>query len=332
MPLQSSYPPSASAKMQTLQLPVSFATGEPVDRAIIATVASANPSASPAVPSLSQHTVRDRAVTRAGLRRSRRNVFPPPLPSLLYDRPVLKSFKSGGRFLLKKVTAASQSLFRSTRKDGRLRLELIASPSCEDPEDHCLAQSGGPANSVPRTVSSITLRPGRHLLPPHRHCYISTPYPSKWSCDQKSLYPQALADLVRSDTTHGCPLLHIPKSHQHAFSSSSSPTQCLTSSMSVVESPVQKEIETALSRHTGTISTPRFFAFVNLFSLGLGLIILEFVQVKRGVAFALQGVHMIKSLGLPCGMNWISPTDHLLSNASSTADAEMPIPQLAIPL
>lgn len=52
--------------------------------------------------------------------------FPPPLPSLVSNRSLLKSFKSNGRFVLQRVEMASTSSFRAIRKDGRLRLLLVS--------------------------------------------------------------------------------------------------------------------------------------------------------------------------------------------------------------
>lgn len=52
--------------------------------------------------------------------------FPPPISSLLSDRPLMRSFKFNGRFVLQRVDSDPTNPFRAIREDGRLRLELTS--------------------------------------------------------------------------------------------------------------------------------------------------------------------------------------------------------------
>ncbi|KAI5070859.1 hypothetical protein GOP47_0015202 [Adiantum capillus-veneris] len=69
--------------------------------------------------------------------------FPPPLSSLSSGRPIMRSFKSNGRFVLQRVNATSSSPFRAVRESGRLRLILASSASglnCNGEREYALTR------------------------------------------------------------------------------------------------------------------------------------------------------------------------------------------------
>ncbi|MCO5585819.1 hypothetical protein L7F22_039752 [Adiantum nelumboides] len=204
--------------------------------------------------------------------------FPPPLSSLLCDRPLMRSFKSNKRFTLKRIDNVSRSLFRSSRKDGHLRLELLPS-SNNGLHDQCSCLfPANPAMSAPSVV--------RHHYP----LYIPPISFLKWnssstrvSHNYDTLSSKALADLIQSKSPVG------PVKEPKQAVSCSSP-----SIAHIAECAKNVKSTSTLFRR---LPAPRVFALLNL-PAGLGLIILEFGQSKYGSFFTLHGVYILKSLGL----------------------------------
>ncbi|MCO5594974.1 hypothetical protein L7F22_049011 [Adiantum nelumboides] len=203
--------------------------------------------------------------------------FPPPLSSLLCDRPLMRSFKSNDRFTLKRIDNVSCSLFRFSRKDGRLRLELLSSPH-DGLHDQCSRLfPASPAGLLQMSAPSVE----RHHYP----LYIPPISLLKWnSSSYNTLSSKAVAMLTHSKSPVG------PVEESKPAVSCSSPLVD-----HIAECAKNVKTKSTLCRR---LPAPRVFALLNLLPAGLGLIILEFGQSKYGSFFTLHGVYILKGLGL----------------------------------
>ncbi|KAH7331553.1 hypothetical protein KP509_20G040000 [Ceratopteris richardii] len=225
-------------------------------------------------------------------RRSSRRAadFPEPLPSLLSDdRPVLRPIKSCGRLVLKQVANASPSLFRATRFQGRLRLELV-SPTETYPSDSPDHKKRNPLTCFPSEGRSSLLR--TLTLPPSCGVYSTCAGPdlhtAKLSMSNNLEHCiDSLASSFKWDLSIRRPSPAI--SHRSNRRDFSSPHH-------VADSSPQTNSGASLSRRISQAS-PRLFAVVDLTSAGFGLIILEFQQSKIEEPFALNAVYTLKNTG-----------------------------------
>lgn len=205
-------------------------------------------------------------------------IFPPPISSLLSDRPLMRSFKANGRFVLKRVDNASQSIFRATRMHGRLRLDLIS--PVEDPEAHSFPASPSfstnPAEQE-EFFQKIKAIEGSLAKERASNTLLNPPNTSlKWEFS-----------MVTEGTSSVCRNFFSPTNKLQALVMC---TSTGTPSSGDALGPMKGQLASNSKGRTGMKAGPHVFAVLNFFPFEVGVIILEFGQSKSG-DLRLNGVY-----------------------------------------